>query len=244
MPRPAGAVLAVCGLATEARIAQGPGVRTVAGGGRADLLADAIEREIRAGVLGLISFGVAGALVDGLRPGSIVVADCVVDGSSRHPVHEAWSDAMARRLPGVHRLSLAGSDSIVAAAVDKAALHTATGAGIVDMESHIAARLAVRHDLPFVVLRAVADPAGRSMPPAALVAMNPGGGVAIGAVLRSLARDPLQLQQLLRIGLDAQRALRSLDRAHRALGAGLGYPDLDELPLDVVREDVLRGPLA
>ena len=239
-----GALLAVCGLAAEARIVGSPEVRTVAGGGRSDALASAIEREIARGVRGLISFGVAGALVDGLQPGMLVVADSVIDGTRRHPVHAGWADAMASRLPGVRRVPLAGSDSIVGNAADKATLHAATGASLVDMESHIAARLAARHGLPFVVLRAVADPVRRSLPPAAMIAMRPGGGIALGAVLRSLARDPLQLPRLLRIGFDAQRALRSLDRAHRMLGVGLGDPDLDELPLDMVREDVLGGPLA
>ncbi len=244
MPDPAAAVLAVCGLAAEAAIARGPGVRTVVGGGRSNALAAAIEHEIRAGARAVISFGVAGALVDGLQPGALVVADAVVDGSIRYPVDTAWSDAIARRLPGAHRLVLAGSGTIVAGVADKVALHSATGAGAVDMESHVAATSAARHGLPFVVLRAIADPADRSLPPAALIAMNAKGGVDLRGVLGSLARDPFQLPRLLRIGLDAQRALRSLDRAHRTLGVRLGYLDLDELPLDVVREDVLRGPLA
>lgn len=244
MPKPTGAVLAVCGLAAEADIARGSGVRTVVGGGRADALAAAIEREIQAGARAVISFGVAGALIDDLRPGALVVADAVLDGSIRYPVHAGWSNAIADRLTGARRMPVAGSGSIVASVAEKAALCAASGAGAVDMESHIAAGLAARYDLPFTVLRAIADPAARALPAAALIAMNAKGGVDLRGVLWSLMRDPLQLPRLLRIGLDAQRALRGLDRAHRALGVRLGYPDLEELPLDVVREDVLRGPLA
>ena len=242
MPNGTGAVVAVCGLTSEARIARGAGVRTIAGGGRSTALARAIEEEIEAGACGLISFGVAGALVAGLAPGSLVIPEVVVHGAANYRTDPRWSAALAACLPGAHRGMLAGSDSIAATREEKVALHLATGAAIVDMESHVAARLAARHGLPFAVLRAVADPLDRALPAAALVAMDANGGLALGAVLASLLRDPRQLPRLLRIGLDAQRALRSLDRAHRALGVRLGYPDLDQLSLDVIREDVLRGP--
>ena len=245
MPPPdgRGPVLAVCGLTAETRIAGGEGVRTVAGGGRSDALAATIEREIAAGCCALISFGIGGALSEALVPGSIVVASAVLHDSTTHAVDERWSRALMRGLPTAVLAPLAGSDSVLLEAADKAALHSKTGAAIVDMESHIAARLAAEYRLPFVALRAVADPAGRSLPPAASIAMRAGGGIDYAAVLRSLIGDPRQLPRLLRIGLDAQRALRSLDRAHRALGVRLGYADLDQLPLDVVREHVLRGPL-
>ncbi len=57
MPYP---VVAVTGLAMEARIASGPGVRAIAGGGNARLLILALERELARGASAVISFGIAG----------------------------------------------------------------------------------------------------------------------------------------------------------------------------------------
>jgi adenosylhomocysteine nucleosidase len=96
---------------------------------------------------------------------------------------------------------------------EKTALYAATGAIAVDMESHIAARVAARHDLPFAIVRTISDSADHALPPAALVGMKPDGGVALGAILASLARNPAQLSALLRTGRDAGAAFKALGRA-------------------------------
>ena len=229
-----GPVLAVCGLAFEAAIVEGPDIRTVSRGGRSIALADAIERAIDEGVVALISFGVAGALMPSLQPGSLIVADDVIGPEGRHPTDPAWSTAMRRRLPNALPASIAGVDRIVATPADKMALATTTGAALVDMESHIVARIAHDRGLPFVALRAVADPLHRSMPPAAMTAMREDGRVDLPAVLRSILGRPQQLPELLRIGLDTRRALNALRQGRLLLGSRLGYPDLDQLLVDVV----------
>ena len=229
-----GPVLAVCGLAFEATIAEGPDVRTLSRGGRSVALAEAIEREIDGGVVALISFGVAGALTSTLRPGALIVADGIVGPAGRFPTDPTWSTAICAVLPEVSRASIAGAERIVATPADKAALAAATGAALVDMESHIAARIAHDRGLPFVALRAVADPLRRSMPPAALTAMKEDGRVDIAAVVRSILGRPQQLPELLRIGLDTRRALDALRQGRLLLGSRLGYPDLDQLPVDVI----------
>ena len=93
-------VLAVCGLAVEARIAARAGMRTVAGGGHAPQLADAIEREITAGAVAILSFGIAGSLSSSLFPGATLVASEVVNGESRYPTHVAWSNRDAATAVG------------------------------------------------------------------------------------------------------------------------------------------------
>ena len=64
--------------------------------------------------------------------------------------------------------------------------------------------------------------------------MREDGGVDLPAVLGSIARSPLQLPELLRIGLDSRRALSALRESRRLLGDRLGYADLDELLVDVI----------
>lgn len=129
---------------------------------------------------------------------------------------------------------LAGSDRIVSDASEKRDLFARTCAAVVDMESHVVAAAAARHGLPFTVLRAVADTSERSVPPAARIAMLPGGGVDLGQVLTSLARAPGQLHQLIAIAIDTRRALVALSNNRRLLRDRLGYMDLDQLALDVI----------
>lgn len=226
-------VVAVCGLAVEARIARGVDVVTVAGGGRSDLLAEAIERAIIDGASSLISFGIAGALDPALRPGRLIVADRVVAHDRTFTVDPAWSRALVDRT-GALAVSLTADDHMAVTATMKAQLRTRTGAAAVDMESHVVACIAERHGLPFVVLRAIADPSERSLPPAATIAMKEGGGIDPAAVLRSIAKNPGQLPALIAIARDTRAALGGLRRGRRLLGRGLGYLDLDQLGVDVI----------
>ena len=143
----------------------------------------------------------------------------------------AW---LVQHFPHAHRGTVFGADSIIASAAEKTALYAKTGAIAVDMESHIATRVAERHNLPFAILRTISDTADHALPPAALVGMKPDGGVALGAVLASLARDPRQLPALIRTGRDAGAAFGSLGRALGTLEAvGIGCLDLGKLGLDM-----------
>jgi adenosylhomocysteine nucleosidase len=218
-------ILAVTGLERERRMLAGPGVEAVASGGdhaRLELILDRLAASLH----GIISIGIAGGLAPGLPPGRWVVANAVLDGSGALPTDPDWSDWLASRLPWAQRGLLLGADAVVAAAAQKAELHRASGALAVDMESHIAARIAARHRLPFVAARVICDGANRTLPPAARVGMRRDGRVDLPAVLRSLLASPWQLPALVRTGLEAERSFRALRRGRRRLGAGLGGPDV------------------
>jgi hopanoid-associated phosphorylase len=229
-------ILAVTGLQRERRLLAGPGVEVVAGGGDQVRLAATLDR-LAPGMDGIISIGIAGALAPGLRPGEWVVATAVHARSGAMPTDGDWTDRLASRLQAERGLLL-GSDDIAATADHKADLHRTTGALAVDLESHIAARVAQRHGLPFVAARVISDAAHRTLPPAARVGMQPDGKMDLAAVLRSLLADPWQLPALIRTGLEAERAFRALLRGHRRIGARLGAglvgPDVGKLPPDVV----------
>jgi hypothetical protein len=96
------------------------------------------------------------------------------------------------------------------------------------MESHIAARIAARHGVPFAACRVIIDPAERSLPPAALVGMRPDGRADALAVARSLWRQPGQATALLRVIADARAARSALFRGRRKLGDSLGFPGVSE----------------
>ncbi len=222
-------LIVVCGLVAEARIVAGEGVSVLVGGGASARLArdlDALCREDRdregRGVPGLISFGVAGGLAPGLAPGTICVADAILTPSGVEIATDAaWRRRLASAL-AARTGPFATADAPVAGIGGKAALHRATSALTVDMESHVVAEAAARHDLPLAALRVVTDPAGRALPHAASVGMRADGRVDLPAILLSLAHDPRQLPGLIRTGLDARLAFASLLRCRQLLGPNFG----------------------
>ncbi|WP_287497210.1 phosphorylase [Pandoraea sp. CB10b_02] len=221
-------ILVVTGMPFEARIARGDGVHVLCAQ-NATLAAELDAAIARHGARGLVSFGTAGGLVPGVKPGQWVVAHKVLDmpqQAREYAAHPGWADVLLHAMPGALHADLAGVATPVVAAGDKAALSRETGAAAVDMESHIVARVALARGLPFVAARVVIDPAERSLPPAALAGMRPDGSADVVGVLRSLAGDPRQLPALLRVGQDAGRAKRAMQAGRRAialqLGAGFG----------------------
>jgi adenosylhomocysteine nucleosidase len=83
-------MIVVVGLAFEARIAAGPGMRVICSGDGRNLVSS-LAKAIREARLrkkdcgGLISFGVAGGLDPDLLPGTCVVGSAVLNGDSRTP---------------------------------------------------------------------------------------------------------------------------------------------------------------
>ena len=137
-------------------------------------------------------------------------------------------------MPDAHSGPIHADGKMILTAADKRALHAATGAIAVDMESHIAARVAARHGLPFAILRVISDDTAHDLPAAVQKGMQPDGGMAVGPVIMSLLRDPRQLPGLIRTAIDAERGFRALFRGFDVLaGVGFGLPDLGDLSLDI-----------
>ena len=215
-------VIAVAGLGREVRILGGAGVVCIAGGGDHARL----EAEIEAAcptAAGVISIGLGGALAEGLQPGDWVV------GSSVGPIgtDPAWTSRLMQALPAARLGPIAGSDVMIVDAAAKAALHAATGALAVDMESHVAARVAQRRGLPFAAARTISDGADRALPRAAQAGMRPDGGMDVLAVIAALGRRPWELPALIRTGMEAEAAFRALLRGRQLLGPSLGSGGAD-----------------
>lgn len=116
---------------------------------------------------------------------------------------------LVERLGGGDGTLLAGV-AVLATLGEKRAAFAASGALAVDLESGAVARVAARHGLPFAVLRAVCDPAGRALPPAALAALDSQGAIGAWRVLASVLAHPGQIAALLALAGDAARARRAL----------------------------------
>ena len=217
------AILAVVGLSREARIARRAGLTPVIGAASGALLEQRLAWAIAKGAKGIVSFGIAGALAPLLKVGDTIIATHVVHGDEHYPTDAAWSGILRERLPHAHSVVLAGHDQPVSHVDGKRRLFALTGAHAVDMESHIAARFADRHGIPFVALRTISDASVKGLPPAALEPLRENGKPSLRRVLRSLAGDPGQFGDLLATGRDAGKAFRALRRAAGALGPRLGF---------------------
>jgi len=234
--------VAVTGLAFEARIVAGPGVTVVCGGGQIQLRRS-LEVAIRKGCRGILSFGIAGGLAPHLGPGSCVIARNIIAENGRYASDSNWAQSLMGVVQGaaapraalrdVLLGDIAGSDLPLACTHAKRRLHEKTGAVAVDMESHVAARTAAEHRVPFAAFRVITDPSHRALPPAALVATNAAGAVDVLAIMRSLMRHPMQLPTLFRLALDSWAAWQALVPSRRFLGPNLGLPDMRQHLLDV-----------
>jgi len=244
-----GRILAVTGLVAEARVAAGPQVSVISSGGDSARLHSKLEHAARSPISAVVSFGIAGGLAPGLNAGTPLVGRAIVSEDGQiFESDRSWTQGLAKALGGAPIVDFAGVDAPVSHPAQKRALHVATGAVAVDMESHIAARFAAAHNLPFAAFRVVADPAERHLPHAALVGLRQDGTLAIGAVLRSLLAQPRQVPHLIRTALDTRAAFESLFRGRQMIAGRLGigdfgFGDFRESVLDVAREDILGGSL-
>jgi adenosylhomocysteine nucleosidase len=213
-------VIALVGLAFEARIAGGPGVLVVCRGRET---ADLLGLAIGAGGRSMISFGVAGGLAPDLIPGDCVVASAIIDYPAVRPTDSLWSRKLAEMIPDARHGPIMGANAVVSDPADKCKLHAFTRAVAVDMESHLVARLADAHGLAFAAVRVIIDPAHRAVPPAALLAMAPGGSTDVSAMLREILTRPSQVSPLMRLAADAIAARAALVRLRRTLGPSFSW---------------------
>lgn len=207
----------LCGMAAEAA-ALGPlaarGAVTVAVTGARVGAAARAAASLAAEADVLISWGIAGGLRPDLATGRVIVADRVVapDGQAL-PADPGLSVAVSAVQIGGEALirgDIAGADQIVLTPEAKAALHRATGAGAVDMESHHLARAAAEAGRPFIAVRVISDPASRRLPSLAAVGLTETGQPAVARVLVGLLRRPGALPGLLAAKADSDRALARL----------------------------------
>ena len=211
-------VLCTTGLEAEAKIARRAGLAAVVGAGDHRRTIKVVEEAASAAEC-LVSFGIAGALKPGLRAGDIVISTEVVDEDrnwlSSDNLRPRIGDLVAEI--GAVEGPVLGAQLPLATKRDKRQAWKDTGAIAVDMESVVVARAAAALGIPFVVLRAIADPAARELPPAALVPLGGDGRPAIAQVLASVLARPRQLPSLLTVAREARQALQALVGPAQAL---------------------------
>ena len=187
---------------------------TFCSGGHPRRATEGAKQMVDSGATGLVSFGIGGGLDPSLHPGSLVVATMVITPEGdKIRTDSAWQNHIQKLTPGpLVTAGIAGSDHAITSPQAKSDLFAATGAAAVDMESHAVARVATKTGVPFLALRAIADPACRTVPVSAMGGLSPDGHTRILAALGNLLLHPWELPDLLRLALDTQKGLRSLRR--------------------------------
>ncbi len=193
----------VVGLDQEGQLASRWGRAAIGGGTFEGALraAEVLVTEFQ--VTALLSFGIAGGLDPGLRAGDVLSAsEILVDG-------QMFKTSLSAK--GLRAGRFLGARAVVASPAEKAALWSETRAQCVDLESGAVALTARKYRLPFGAVRAICDPAGRSLPPAALAGLED-GSIKFGRVIGALLRQPAQVPALFALARDARRARLGLTR--------------------------------
>lgn len=198
----------VTGLRAEARLLKGAPL-LICAGAEPERAARAM---VAAGATRLLSFGVAGGLDPTLPPGTLVLASHVICGPSRQVADARWRAVYADA--GMVQAPVLAASAPLTQADAKLAAFNASGAVAVDMESGAVARVAAETGLPFLAVRAIADPAWRSVPPRLCRTIDGQGRIRPLAAAAALALHPLAA---LLLAADARAAFAAL----RAVGPRL-----------------------
>ena len=217
-------VIVATGFTREVRTVAGPGVVAIAGGGIAERLEERLHAAVRDGAAGIVSYGLTGGLADGLRIGDWVVGDRI-KGAIDHGCHSGWRDAIAARLPGARVGAFFADGRMIDTITEKRALGVNHDALAVDMESHVAARVAQAHGLPFAIVRIVSDEVDHLLPHAITVSMRPDGGFDRTRMRASLAAAPEQMRDVVQTMAQFAMGFRGMRRGARLIGERLAFPD-------------------
>lgn len=211
-------VLCTSGLAAEAKVARAAGFATVVGAGDRERTAALVKNAVRQANC-LVSFGIAGALVPELRAGDIVISTEVVSDGERWRAEDSFRSRVAQLACEVRSIEgpVFGARRIIATPSEKRRVREETGALAVDLESDVVARIAASAGIPFVVVRTIADPVCRELPPAALIPLAKDGTPKFFHVLASVARRPRQVAALVGLARETRAALAALAVPARAL---------------------------
>lgn len=235
-------IAVICGLKSEAaavrKVIGEEKIRIGISGANAQRAEELTRGFCANGAAAVVSVGVSGGLDPALKPGDLVIGESVIVGGgseweadvellkaitssfetnfSLHPEEgrRPVSKGEGKNSPQDEVITgrLFGSDIIITSAEEKAALFSNHKAIAVDMESHGAARAAAEAEIPFIAIRAIADPADRALPAAAMNAVAPDGSTHVLKTLGAALRDPRQFPELIKLGADSAAATKTLRR--------------------------------
>lgn len=182
-----------------------------------------------------ITAGFAGSLSEKHSVGEILVADAVQLLGKAKTLECGRNLVRAARKDGAKHVKLfLTADHVVRTTEEKQRL--APFADAVEMESFGVLSAAADRKRSAVAIRVISDDARKDMPPVVDTAVDGNGRVRIGGIVRHLARHPLQLPALIRLGRDSRTAADALAHFLEAFIKKLSFethgyppPELEEI---------------
>ena len=181
---------------------------------------------INKGAKKLISWGCAAALKKNLHAGDLILPETLqTERQEDLTISSGWLNDVINHLSALnpHTGSLAESSSIVAESSAKKAIHKQTRAIALDMESIAIAKIAIQNNLPFLVIRCIADPVSMSLPKAVSYALNNEGDIVLPKLLWFLLTHPSELPSLIKLGLHFNAAKNKLKLVAKHLDIIAGF---------------------
>lgn len=164
----------------------------------------AAKHLLAAGAKALVSWGVAGGLAPQLKAGTLLLPETVQTAKGQvYCTDSHWRQTLIQCLDDSLPLSceaLQHTETVLSLPREKADLYQQTRCVAADMESAAVARLAAEAQVPFLVIRAIADPAHAALPTSALQALDPNGRFQPFTFVTSLLRHPQDLLGLWQLG--------------------------------------------
>jgi adenosylhomocysteine nucleosidase len=153
--------------------------------------------------------GFAGALKPSVKLGNIVACERVQNHTSRQ-TEICDTDLLTHAAEyGATRIAtLLTTDHVVNTATEKNRLSAFAEA--VDMESFSILRAASKKKVPSLVVRAISDSFDRDMPAELDTILDPQGHVKIASAVRYVAKHPLMVPALMRLGRESKTAAEAL----------------------------------
>lgn len=182
--------------------------------------ANAAELLTTKGVQLLISWGCAAGLSEQAKPGDLIIASQVIGEDEYFDADKPTATALQQLLPAnltVHDGKLFTSSTLINLSLDKQRIHQQFQADALDMESAAIAQIAQRAQLPFLVIRSIADPVNMDLPHAVSHALDSNGQVALAKLLRYLCWHPWEIKALIRLGWHFKAAQNTLKIVAREL---------------------------
>ena len=118
---------------------------------------------------------------------------------------------------------LCESSKIISSSEDKITLNKQNSSIALDMESVAIAKIAAPAGIPFLTIRAIADPADMNLPQAVTFALNDEGEIEIKRLLLFLVTHPFEIPGLIKLGMHFNAAKDKLKLVAQHLQAIVAF---------------------
>ena len=171
----------------------------------------------------LVSWGCAAGISAAIKPGDLILASrCITADQTILISENEWNNKVQSLFSAGQRennFQITESSTVISTREGKVDLARRSGADAVDMESVAVASIAKANRIPFLIIRAIADPLQMDLPKAVSHALNGQGEISHFKLMAYLLMHPFELPGLIRLGFYFNDAKKTLKRVAGQLDA-------------------------